>query len=204
MTEIKYNFPYWGPFMMEIKDVNDEFIDLLLEKGNESRKKNLDYKYKLAGMIDNEYAYDLDYENWFVPLFQPYLNVYLDALKSNWLGNQTELKGSWKINSLWINYQKALEYNPPHHHSDDISFVMYLQVPDEIRKENEEAQGIRNNPGPGMICFDYGSELPYSINTYYKLPSTGTLFMFPSWLTHHVHAFQSDVERISVSGNITI
>ena len=61
---------------------------------------------------------------------------------------------------------------------------------------------VHNNVGPGMINFDYGVELPFSINTFYHLPEVGDLFLFPAWLTHHVFAFKADVERISVSGNI--
>ena len=45
---------------METK-IEPEFIDILLEKGNESREKNLDYRSQLAGMIDDEYYYE-DYE----------------------------------------------------------------------------------------------------------------------------------------------
>ena len=45
-------FPYWGPFFLETK-VEQEFADILLEKGNESREKNLDARKKLAGMMDN-------------------------------------------------------------------------------------------------------------------------------------------------------
>jgi len=202
VIDLEYTFPYWGPFVLQMK-ADDEFIDLLLEKGNESREKNLDYRHKLAGCIDNEFTYE-NYESWFVPKFNPYLNFYIDTLKTNWLVDRTELSEEWRLHALWINYQQANEYNPPHHHTEDLSFIIYLQVPDEIKKENEDAKGVRNNPGPGMIVFDYGAELPYSINTYYKMPSTGSLFIFPAWLTHYVHAFKSDVERISVSGNITI
>ena len=54
---MKYTFPYWGPFVMETK-VDQEFVDILLEKGYESREKKLDFRSKLAGVIDNEYYYD--------------------------------------------------------------------------------------------------------------------------------------------------
>ena len=100
------------------------------------------------------------------------------------------------------NYQKALEYNPPHNHKADLSFIIYLQVPDEIKKENEKMQGVHNNEGPGMIVFDYGIDMPLSIGSYSTLPRVGDILIFPAWLPHYVHAFKSDVERISVSGNI--
>ena len=68
--KMKYTFPYWGPFLLETR-VEQELVDILLEKGNESREKNLDYRHKLAGIIDNEFYYE-DYGDWFVPKFTPY------------------------------------------------------------------------------------------------------------------------------------
>ena len=196
-----YKFPYWGPFVLETK-VEEEFVDILLEKGNESRGKNLDHRGKLAGVIDNEYYYE-DFEGWFIPKFTPYVNIYMEALKASWLPSHKPTK-EYSMLSLWINYQKANDYNPPHNHDGDISFVIYLQVPDEIKKENEKMKGVHNNSGPGKIVFNYGEDIPFSISGFDKLPEAGDIFIFPAWLTHYVHAFKSDVERISVSGNVTI
>ena len=69
-------------------------------------------------------------------------------------------------------------------------------------EENERTKEERAYEGPGMITFDYGQRLPFSISRQYRMPSQGGLIIFPSWLQHHVHSFESDVERISVSGNI--
>ena len=194
-----YKFPYWGPFVLETK-VEQEFVDILLEKGNESREKNLDYRKQLAGVIDNEYYYE-DFESWFIPKFTPYVNLYIEGLVSNWIPHHDSIE-KYSMNSLWINYQKANDYNPPHNHTGDLSFVAYLQVPDEIKKENEEMAGVHNNHGPGKIVFEYGVNVPFSIGQYNKMPEAGDIIIFPAWLTHYVHAFKSDVERISVSGNI--
>ena len=196
---MKYNFPYWGPFVCKLQ-VEQEMVDILLEKGKESREKNLDHRSKLAGMIDNEYYYE-DYGEWIVPKFTPYIHAYIEGLQTSWEVVIKPIK-ECITTSLWLNYQKAKEYNPPHHHEGDLSFVIYLQVPDEIKKENEKMQGVQNNAGPGCINFNYGVELPFSISDFHKLPEVGDLFIFPAWLTHHVFDFKSDVERISVSGNI--
>tara|TARA_R100001143_G_C3305419_1_gene107619 strand:+ start:142 stop:762 length:621 start_codon:yes stop_codon:yes gene_type:complete len=196
-----YKFTYWGPFVLETK-VEQEFIDILLEKGNGSRKKNLDHRNKLAGMMDHEYYYE-DLESWFIPKFTPYVNFYIDLLKSKWMPSQKTVK-EYSVTSLWVNYQKANDYNPLHNHEGDLSFVIYLQVPDEIKKENEEMEGVHNNSGPGKIVFNYGVPVPFSISGFDKLPETGDIIIFPAWLTHYAHAFKSDVERISVSGNVVL
>jgi len=194
-----YKFPHWGPLLIETT-VEQEFLDILLEKGNESKEKNLDNRKHLAGMIDNEYYYE-DYESWFVPKFTPYINLYVNALTTHWLPDR-KIGNSWYPTGLWINYQKANEYNPPHHHTGDLSFVIYLQVPDVLKNEYELSKGQRKNSGPGTINFDLGVEMPCSLSSFTKLPQEGDVFIFPAWLPHYAQAFKSDVERISVSGNI--
>ena len=193
---MNYNFPYWGPLVMDV-ELEDETISLLLEKGKKSQKKHLDARKKLAGMIDREYYFE-NPNKWFCPIFNSYVNAYIEAVSEYKLDAFKTSPTSWILEKLWINYQKAYEYNPPHHHVGDLSFVIYLQVPEEIVKEND----VHNNPGPGMICFDMGPEMPFSVGGNVMMPRVGQAFIFPAWLSHHVLAFKSDVERISVSGNI--
>ena len=151
-------------------------------------------------MIDNEYYYE-DYESWFVEKFTPYLDLYVDALVSNWLPDK-KINKTYYMKAPWINYQKANEYNPPHNHAGDLSFVTYLQVPDEIKEECELSKDQRKNTGPGTINFNYGVDMACNVSSFVRLPRVGDIFIFPSWLKHYVNAFKSDVERISVSGNI--
>ena len=197
----EYDTHPWGPFTIQ-STIDQEFIDILLEKGNESREKNLDNRKILAGQMDYEYYYE-DFKEWFVPLFDPYISAYqIGAMKDGLQLFKKPVIG-YEMISLWINYQQAYEYNPPHNHGGDLSFVIYLQVPEEIVKENEKTKDVHNNPGPGMICFDIGPDMPFYIGVNNMMPKAGQAFIFPAWLTHYVHAFKSDVERISVSGNIT-
>ena len=216
-----FRFPYWGPFVLETT-IADEFVKILLEKGREA---TLDARNDLAGQIEKEFYYE-KYEDWFMPRFSPYVDVYIQEVKrykgatdvfkfllernfntqkEPWspmedinIGNIT-----WFLHSLWINFQAANEYNPPHNHTGDLSFIIYLQVPQEIR---EEALIIATNStvAPGALCMEYGLEMPFGISGFSKLPVVGDILIFPAWLKHHVMAFQSDVERISVSGNITL
>ena len=106
---------------------------------------------------------------------------------------------------MWVNYQRKLEYNPPHSHSGDLSFVIYLQVPNELVEERNESVGKRRNFGPGAICFEYGfHDAQFCISDGFRFPEVGELLIFPAWLKHYVFAFKSDVERVSVSGNIKL
>jgi hypothetical protein len=179
--------------------------------------KELDARKYLAGVIDKEFYYQ-DWK-WFVPKFHKYVNFYLEKLtdyrtnaflhldkknqEESW-GEEVKATVTWTLDKLWINFQEAFEYNPPHNHTGDISFVIYIKVPKEIKEENEAMLGVHNNAGPGMINFEYGEDLPFSICKIVKLPAEGSFFIFPSWLKHYVFGYSSDVERISVSGNISL
>tara|TARA_B110001454_G_scaffold200260_1_gene205709 strand:+ start:24 stop:653 length:630 start_codon:yes stop_codon:yes gene_type:complete len=202
MSDIGFYIPYWGPFLIEA-EVSQEFVDLLLEKGNESREKNLDYTKNLAGDIDNEYYYH-DFQKWFTPLMNPYVQAYFDGVTTYRTAKATDAIDGWDCVDMWINYQKAKEYNPPHNHNADLSFVIYLDVPEEIKQEHLLTEGVAAQAGPGMIVFDYGIDLPFSNCRHCILPKKGDIIVFPAWLPHHVYAFKSDVERISVSGNISL
>jgi hypothetical protein len=97
-----------------------------------------------------------------------------------------------------------MEHQPLHSHDADLSFVIYLQVPIEITLEHNDRLGERSNTGPGKINFYYGDmgSLKFAITQYAEMPVVGDIYIFPSWLNHYVNSFKSDVERISVSGNL--
>ena len=198
--KVEYDTYPWGPWCIQ-STINQEFIDILLEKGNEARAQNQDHRKSLAGQIENEYYYK-DFGDWFCPLFDPYIGAYFNgAVEQGTEVFRKPVKG-FEMISLWINYQKAYEYNPPHAHGGDVSFIIYLQIPDEIAKENLETRHQHNNTGPGMIQFLLGPQRAFSVDSVGMMPRVGCVIIFPSWLPHYVNDFKSDVERISVSGNL--
>ena len=200
----------WGPHLIA-STASDELITTLSEKGKEVRNPKFDWSNALAGRIKEEYKFQ-DYQEWFPPLFHQHLVDYFDSLPE---GKSKQTMKSWKngfewqIESLWINYQGPKEYNPPHTHGGDLSFVVYVDIPQEILDENEVYQKETGKIGPGIIVFDsgdsvYGNFLSFFNNTINFTPKTGMILIFPAYLTHHVYAFDSDVKRVSVSGNIII
>ena len=102
----------------------------------------------------------------------------------------------------WINFQKAGEFNPYHSHSGQLSAVIYIDVPEEIAKENTRITIATNSPCHGKIAFIHGSEGYATDSSFNHQPKTGELFIFPSVLKHLVYPFFSDVERISMSFNL--
>ena len=185
----------WGPCVVKLK-ITDEFKKVLL---SEARGNKKDFRDKLAGIIDKETGYSEESKNVVVPYMAQYLGIY-DQMFQKFVNKPYEKKPEYVLSALWINYQKQNEFNPPHDHDGKLSFVTYLQIPEELKKENQSYLG--KSCGPGGIQFIYGNG-PRDCVTYMSFfPEENDMFIFPAWLKHWVAPFKSDCTRISVSGNI--
>ena len=198
MTYTNNEFLYWGPFVLKF-EVDDYITKELLRRSDEI--KTNDNRQKLAGHIDRENFYTQKDIDWFVEHTSKYFNNYIQTKETVWTTNSQKIE-HMKLNSLWVNYMKKNEFNPPHTHSGDISFVLYLNVPEQIKKEALEF--VSDGEGkPGAIQFIYGTQDRYGdyICSHTRFPKTNELYIFPANLHHTVMPFRSDVERVSVSGN---
>ena len=195
--EVKYQVLQWGPCIVHLK-ISEDFQQKLLKGAEEARKENKDFRDNLAGIIKEEYAYEnrADY----VEEISQFLTVYDEAYQK-FKNEKYKVKPEYLLNALWVNFMKKNEYNPPHDHSDFLSFVIFLKVPKEITKEQEDFVG--NSAGPGSLSFLYGDGNRQSITYQSVKPQDRDIFIFPAWIKHYVAPFYSDVTRISVSGNIS-
>ena len=195
MNEVKYNFYHWGPFLFH-STMSKEFCELMLDEGLKVRGKSDElYTNKLAGHIGEQYKLDRT-------KIMPKLAVFLEAYSigyNQWRGGGG-MKPKAKLLSMWINYMKAGDFNPPHSHGADLSFVAFPDVPKEIEEECAAFKGTMR--GPGGISWIYGEGDKTCISVVHQLPKTGDLYIFPAALKHYVFPFKSPVTRVSISGNI--
>ena len=195
-SKIDYQILTWGPCVLKLK-ITDEFFELLKKESEASVKEELSYTHRLAGIIQKEYKLrDLKIIQ---PFMKDLVNIY-DQVWDKWRNSDKPSKNKYLIKAMWVNYQRQHEFNPPHDHSDDLSFIVYLKIPEEIKKEYKEYNG--KSSGPGGISFIYGEGNRQAITYQAHFPEEKDLFIFPAWLKHYVAPFKSDVERISVSGNL--
>ena len=183
-------------------DLDENIITYLNELIDQSKIDNISMKDSLAGHISSSLALkdkeDYLMDNLLINCANQFDQAFPAAAKLvNHIGTQQRLA----LNSLWVNYMKKNEYNPPHDHSDYLSFVIFLKVPEEITKEQEDFVG--NSAGPGSLSFLYGDGNRQSITYQSVKPQDRDIFIFPAWIKHYVAPFYSDVTRISVSGNIS-
>jgi hypothetical protein len=185
----------WGPCVVKCK-IKPEYGKLLLD---EAKNNKIDFRSKLAGQIDHETSYSDESRNKAVPFLSQYFGVYDQAYQA-YTQRKYDKKPEYVLSALWINYQKANEFNPPHDHDGKLSFVIYLKIPEELKQENKKYVG--KSCGPGGIQFLYGNGPRDCISYMSYFPEELDMFIFPAWLKHWVSPFKSDCERISVSGNV--
>ena len=156
MTEEKINVDVynWGPCVVRVK-IKDDLVKTLLKEGKNNR---LDFRDKLAGIIENETGYSTESKQKVLPQLSQYLGVY-DQVYQNYVKQPYETKPEYVLSSLWINHQRPNEFNPPHDHDGKLSFVTYLQIPDELKeeyiKENPDSKTLDNNSTLKMPPKDY-------------------------------------------------
>ncbi len=170
--------------------------------------------HKLIGHIKEEYKleWDKNFEDFILGdcLDHPQMQSHTKGI--------TVLNTSkpFYIESLWVNYQKKYEFNPPHNHSGIYSFVIFVDIPFDLEKEYEyfgEVGGYRHNVPKrnsiytsnfAFINTDYSGDIrcdSLNVDKSYE----GKIIMFPAKQLHQVFPFYtSDGYRITVSGNLRL
>lgn len=192
--KINWTFPYWGAFLFKSK-ISKESLEKILKQAN----KKVRYNKNLAGHIDGEFVFPSDILN---KHLTPYFNAYIQGASKFYNEKTFRNKYIEMTGKAWINYMKAGDFNPPHHHSDDFSFVLYLKIPKTLRKEHEKYNGT--STGPGAIEFQLGDYRPFSNSSAYYFPEERDIFIFPANLNHFVYPFKSKGDRISISANLLL
>lgn len=209
----------FGPLIYQ-GDVSEDSLKYFLSGAEKSRDQGDDMRLSLAGHIKTEKTGLFDPQ-----IFMDHIDIhvkrylyliherrsYLNELhepttrkeqhKSDLMVIETVMDSNTKINydmggGPWINFQTKGEFNPLHEHSGDISAIMFLDIPKEIAEENKEDhyQCMRS----GCLEFAYDNSCCAAIT-----PKTGMIFLFPAHLRHTVYPFKSDVERITMSFNLS-
>ena len=198
IKQVDYGHINWGPYVMRTK-VPDYIIKKLKTEGKKAKEN---YNYALAGHLDNQFLYPKNIQRWFYEEIHPIIQAYRDG-HCKFHGIE-ELNVELEADDLWVNYMQAGDFNPMHTHGGDYSFVLFLDVPKQLKKEQENFKGTSTPPGSLMFEYTQQAKPRWATTGTNILPETGDLYMFPALLQHWVCPFKSKVTRISVSGNLRI
>jgi hypothetical protein len=188
------HFPNYGFLIKELS--NDEFAPILdsVNKIQKEFKKAIPLNLSLAGHIRHEYQ---------LPECQDHIGNLALCLAKEYFG---DLNRKYKIHTPWVNFQKKTEFNPPHQHTGDLSYVIWVKVPYLINQEKAIMSHV--NPAnniTGHFNFHFLNVIG-NLATY-PLPVDKTwekrMIIFPAQLSHSVSPFYTSNEyRISVAGNL--
>jgi hypothetical protein len=115
------------------------------------------------------------------------------------------------LDNFWVNYQKKHEFNPIHDHKGLFSFVIFVKIPYDLKKEEgyfKDMKKDENNPIQtskfNFVNIDPAGKI-ITITVPVDKSFEGKMFMFPATQSHLVNPFYtSDDYRITVSGNLKI
>lgn len=157
------------------------------------------YNHALAGNIENEY-----YLNKSLPIIAPFLEKMANEYSKKWI--QYSKPDSYKLKSLWVNFQRKYEFNPIHSHDSVLSFVCWLKIPYSIQNEISSSHVKESRAKAASIFqFVYTDILGHIRHEDFYVDNdwAGRMVMFPAALHHQVYPFYtSDDFRISISGNL--
>tara|TARA_R110002126_G_scaffold117508_1_gene257303 strand:+ start:1720 stop:2358 length:639 start_codon:yes stop_codon:yes gene_type:complete len=208
MELLARNFPNIGVVEGQL---SEDVVDNIWKVVNEARDNPVDSKPELAGNISSSIKLDRnsellkDFTGETIPAFmqqhmEAYGPPYRMAMKE---GEQFYLE------SLWVNFQRQHEFNPPHDHAGVYSFVIWMQIPTSYEEQRKLPIAVESNADNHIsnFAFSYTNTLGRVSTFAYNMEkeAEGYMVMFPSAMLHQVFPFyENDGERISISGNINI
>ncbi len=181
-------------------NLNEELLNKLRESIEKSSIRFNKFNNQLVGQIEEEYRLDLDVnvESFILKRVVEYQEFF-----------KLKVEKSPVIVECWVNKQKKHEYNPIHNHRYDIAYVVWVDIPYNVKDEHEHSNSNNTNMKRNSAFEFIYTTLTGKIETHQIFPtnkeSEGTMLMFPSQLKHAVYPFYtSDGYRISVAGNIEL
>jgi len=181
------------PILQEIAEIKNDFSNGV--KHNEQLVGNLSKEYRLFksknALNEIVFRYLREYNN------KTHYTDDIRVLTSN---------VPMIIDEPWVNFQSKYEFNPPHKHNGIISFVIWIQIPYDIRDEMNVVNSKNSaTPLAGHFSFHYSNILGEVFHHHIPADKAweNKMIIFPASLNHSVNPFYtSDDYRISVSGNI--
>ena len=176
-----------------------------------SKENKIDYSDSIEGNLSRSELLT-DKNNWF---YETILKRLCERMfYRNWANyykyfvEKEESLPKFKLELLWVNYQKQHEFNPLHDHGGLYSFVIFMKIPTHWQEQYNLGSSIHTDSihtsNFQFIQSEKNNE--FCKITEFRLSSEdeGRMLFFPSWLQHQVYPFYgTEEERITISGNVT-
>ena len=208
MELIQRNFPNIGVVEGQLPE---DVIKNIWTVVNEAREKPEDMKPELAGNISSSIRLNSQsplMEEFVKEIIPSFMKSHIEAYGPPYRTTIKEGEG-FNLESLWVNFQKQNEFNPPHDHAGVYSFVIWMQIPTSYAEQKKLDICANSNADNHIsnFAFSYTNTMGRVSTFAYNMEkeAEGYMVMFPSSMLHQVFPFyNNDGERISISGNINI
>ena len=186
----------------DLRPIKEDIFEI---KNNFDKAKKV--KNQLAGNLQREYELPCKSRQRLHEIVLPYTDEYNKHFSWHLDTGLLDNNLPYDIGKPWVNFQKKHEFNPLHKHAGMYSFVLWIQIPYDLKDELsfpncKNANCSVNSTFEFLFTniFNKQKKEPLFIDKTWE----GTLILFPSSLAHCVYPFYtSDDYRISISGNIS-
>jgi len=208
MELIPRHFPNVGVVEAQLPEDVTKDIWKVIKK---ARKNPENMKGELAGNISSSIRLDSSsplLEKFIGEVIPSFMDSHIQNYGAPWRTVMKEGEG-FNLESLWVNFQKKHEFNPPHDHSGVFSFVIWMQIPTSYAEQRKLPVCAESNADNHIsnFAFSYTNTMGKVSTFAYNMEkeAEGYMVMFPSQMLHQVFPFyENDGERISISGNVNI
>lgn len=191
-------------------ELNEDNFKWLKKEIVKAKKQAIKNNKKLIGHIKEEYLISRCEESFELFLVDCLKNpCHQGTLRNNkydlFIGKKLE---SINLDTLWVNYQKKYEFNPLHDHAGVFSFVIFVKIPYDLKKEDNyfnELDKTQQQIHNSRFCFVNTKADGEIHNTAIDVDKSfeGKMFLFPSIQQHLVYPFYTSNDyRITISGNL--
>ena len=190
-------------------DIPKEIFEWIKDNSYKAKKAKNSYNHELVGHLKEEY--DLLKQN---PPFSVVNYIasravegpfFRDVLcKIGYLTDDLPIA----LDSFWVNFQKKYEFNPLHNHAGFASFIIFVNIPYDLKKEENYFRVITPNSTKHTSKLAFLNYFPHDGSINMKPISVDKSFeakmlMFRNSHLHTVYPFYtSDDYRITISGNL--
>lgn len=197
MINFQGNFVF-GPYAALYK-LESSFCSELLKRAKKLKPATAN-KF-LVGIMQDQRIYTNEDKEYFISHFQPIFDDYVKRSFAfrGYQHNKAIHTSSFSLISLWVNFMRETECNPEHVHSGQLTWVIFLKVPN-LKEEYKSFQG--KGVGPGVLNLNYGESADWTQHSLKYEPVENDMWIFPAQLRHAVTPFYTKGQRISVSGNL--
>ena len=151
------------------------------------------YNKGLAGNLEKEFelfSSKKHIESLIMPFCLEYNKIYGYTDRIGILSKDTALV----LDDMWVNFQKKHEFNPVHSHQGVYSFVIWIDIPYDIKDEMNVPQSTNSNSKhPAHFQFLFTNVLGQISSTSLPVDRSyiNTMVLFPAELRHTVYPFQT-------------